>query len=441
LVLAGLIAIGTAGSAAAGPPSVQALRTVAVDPLEVDDALELVGWEIVPEALEATWPELRPAARRGLRELRTLRPATTVRLDLHWHGLDLLRQRREVELILLARSVRWSQRFPLGGEAGASQSGSEPLRTGHVLRAAYRLYVPPWAPEEPVELNLQVHYEDPARPPVRVTLGEFRVSAQIGRAVEACALAHSGRGEEARRLIRRLTAEELLPAALARCLRELEDLLEPAELARCRLSERREPEAAALLLRATLQSEASDRGVFALALAELARSAESELRVQEAEALYRWAVRQRPDLISAVVGLQRLGSAAADEAVVALRRAAPHVLSEERWMGPQGPALFRNGSARLSFEAIEGPAELEIAVHGEPAAGGWPRLRARLNGRELGQTEADSTTPRPWPLPAPLRAGSNALEVEFWNDEFRPGADRNAFLGPVTIRFRTPEGS
>ena len=110
----------------------------------------------------------------------------------------------------------------------------------------------------------------------------------------------------------------------------------------------------------------------------------------------------------------------------------------DRWSGSAGAALYSNGTASLSFVAVEGQARLELQVKGEPAAEVWPHLRSFLNGRPLAEIDVNHREPASWIFDARLRNGENTLEVEYTNDLKLAREDRNAFLGPVTIHFLQP---
>jgi hypothetical protein len=440
VALACLVWTQARASSPGGGQSDEALLALAVEPIEVDDAFELVGWEIVPPALAESWERLPRAVRRTLRELRTLQPGTNVRAELVWHALDVRRQRREVELELVQGTNLLTQRYGMDGNGANGPAPNGVPEPGHVRRVQYSLRVPPWPEQEPVELGVRVRYEDPVRPPVRVSLGLFRLSAIGGQALECCVLGQTGQAQEARRRIKRLLSDERSLGAMPGCLCGLTQLLESPDLARCRLLQRRTAEAGRELLRGALRRSTSDGPGLALALTELGLAAEREATPGAAESLYRWALDLRPGLVEPALGLKRLRSSAAAAAIEALRRAGPRILSAQHWSGSQGWTLYSNGTASMHFAAVEGWAELEIEVRGQPAEGEWPMLRARLNGGELGETVADSAQLKPWLLEGRLVDGDNVLQVEYLNDVNLADADRNAFLGDLTIRSAAGKG-
>ncbi|MDW7760883.1 MAG: O-antigen ligase family protein [Acidobacteriota bacterium] len=112
----------------------------------------------------------------------------------------------------------------------------------------------------------------------------------------------------------------------------------------------------------------------------------------------------------------------------------------ERWEGPWGSLLAGNAAARLRFRFEPGVGEgksaaLVLQMRGDRAAGIWPFALIRLNGRLIGRTFVRSADWVNVVLYPEMGPGEHLLSVEFKNNFHNPrtGADRNLYLGPLTL--------
>jgi hypothetical protein len=405
-----------------------------VEELAASAELELAGWELLPETQAPAWSRLSRAQRGRLLERRVVGPMRQMRLDVLWHVQEPLAEVPEVEVRVAHPLQELARRHAL------CEGASEPAalsRIGATLGCSYSFPVPGWTEDAPVSLSIVLRHPDALRPPDEVRLGELVLSDIEALALEACAAAASADEPAARGRFAAWLEDERGLGRMAPCLCDWPELLEAPGEARCSLLGGRSAEAAGKLARGWLAASGRPRAA-ALALAELAEHAVRGGDAPAAEALYAAALLAAPDLVTAALGLQRMGSARGTGPLAALRRSGPVLLPAARWRGRWGPALYSDGPAELRWLAVEGPARIEVAVRGTPAAGEWPRLRASLDGQLLGEHVADHEDERPWRLEGRLRGGTNVLRVEYLNDLALPEADRNAFLGEVRVEHLAP---
>lgn len=83
--------------------------------------------------------------------------------------------------------------------------------------------------------------------------------------------------------------------------------------------------------------------------------------------------------------------------------------------------------------AVSGRYTLEIVASGSPAAGVYPLVAVRIDGKEVGQVQLTGGSWRPYQLEAELVQGTHQLQVVFLNDFNQDGEDRNLMFDKVTF--------
>ena len=76
---------------------------------------------------------------------------------------------------------------------------------------------------------------------------------------------------------------------------------------------------------------------------------------------------------------------------------------------------------------------VELVASGSSAAGVYPLVAIRIDGKEIGQVQLTSGSWRPYWLEAELSAGNHNLEIAFLNDLNHNGEDRNLMLDKVVF--------
>ena len=75
-----------------------------------------------------------------------------------------------------------------------------------------------------------------------------------------------------------------------------------------------------------------------------------------------------------------------------------------------------------------GDGSVEVVACGSQAAGVFPIVEIRIDGKPVGQVQLASTAWRPYPLQLELTQGTHELALAFTNDYNRDGEDRNVML-------------
>ena len=83
--------------------------------------------------------------------------------------------------------------------------------------------------------------------------------------------------------------------------------------------------------------------------------------------------------------------------------------------------------------AASGRYSVEIVASGTPAAGVYPIVALRIDGKEVGQVELTGGAWRPYLLDVELTEGRHDLALAFTNDYNRDGEDRNLMLDQMTF--------
>ncbi|MBM3889220.1 MAG: hypothetical protein FJ388_08855, partial [Verrucomicrobia bacterium] len=100
--------------------------------------------------------------------------------------------------------------------------------------------------------------------------------------------------------------------------------------------------------------------------------------------------------------------------------------------GPDGLYMGTNGKIMATVRVAQaGAYVLSLVGDGTPAQGQFPIMEVALDGRKLGRVELASLTPAAHSLEVELPAGQHELSLEFVNDLFAGGEDRNLRLHAV----------
>lgn len=100
--------------------------------------------------------------------------------------------------------------------------------------------------------------------------------------------------------------------------------------------------------------------------------------------------------------------------------------------------LACSGCVRTEIEvAAAGRYAAEVVASGTQAAGVYPLVEVRLDGKALGQVQLNAGSWRSYRLPIGLPAGKHQLELAFVNDFNRDGEDRNLMLDRIVIAPET----
>lgn len=102
-------------------------------------------------------------------------------------------------------------------------------------------------------------------------------------------------------------------------------------------------------------------------------------------------------------------------------------------------SLACNGYVKAAVEvAATGRYTMEVTASGTKAAGVYPLVEVRIDGKLLGQVQLISGNWRPYSLPIELAAGTHELSLALVNDLNQDGEDRNLMLDKVIFYQESP---
>lgn len=100
---------------------------------------------------------------------------------------------------------------------------------------------------------------------------------------------------------------------------------------------------------------------------------------------------------------------------------------------PGGWNLWSNGSLSTTHDFAGGSTTVTVSAYGQSAAGVWPHMLVKVGDQTVGDTTVNTTSYAPYQFSYTAQAGSQALSVNFDNDYYQNGEDRNLYVASVSV--------
>ena len=95
--------------------------------------------------------------------------------------------------------------------------------------------------------------------------------------------------------------------------------------------------------------------------------------------------------------------------------------------------IWSNGYISFDYRFPVGSAELTVAARGQQGGGAWPDMTVTVNGSKVYSVTVDSASWTDYSFTLPAAAGHAEVRVNFTNDYYANGEDRNLLVDKVTI--------
>jgi hypothetical protein len=100
--------------------------------------------------------------------------------------------------------------------------------------------------------------------------------------------------------------------------------------------------------------------------------------------------------------------------------------------------IWSNGYIATNHAFTAGTTTLTVFASGSMAAGAWPNLRLTVGGTVIGNVTVNTTGYAAYPFTFAASAGTQQVRVEFTNDYYANGEDRNLLVDRIEIGCSTP---
>lgn len=97
--------------------------------------------------------------------------------------------------------------------------------------------------------------------------------------------------------------------------------------------------------------------------------------------------------------------------------------------------IWSNGYVSFDHLFAEGESQLTVTARGEQGGGTWPNMTVTVNGSQVYSTTVTSATWTDYTFSVSAVAGQAEVRVNFTNDYYGPGDDRNLIVDKVTVNF------
>lgn len=122
-----------------------------------------------------------------------------------------------------------------------------------------------------------------------------------------------------------------------------------------------------------------------------------------------------------------------EPACAAVTLQAEHMVPSTGGASPNGWNLWTNGTLSQSYSFKGGDTLIEVIAHGSLAAGVWPNMNVLVNGVVVGSATVDSATYGSYFFSIDAPIGTANLAVQFTNDYFQNGEDRNLYIDAIKV--------
>jgi hypothetical protein len=100
---------------------------------------------------------------------------------------------------------------------------------------------------------------------------------------------------------------------------------------------------------------------------------------------------------------------------------------------PGGWNLWSNGSLSTTHDFAGGDTTITVSAYGQSAAGVWPHMLVKIGDVTVGDTSVNTTSASSYEFSYTAEPGAQAVSVNFDNDYYQNGQDRNLYVDAVSI--------
>jgi|GEM_PF-1480630 len=96
--------------------------------------------------------------------------------------------------------------------------------------------------------------------------------------------------------------------------------------------------------------------------------------------------------------------------------------------------IWSNGYISFDHRFAQGPSQLTVTARGEQGGGAWPNMTVTINGSQVYSTTVSAASWTDYSFNVASMAGDAEVRINFTNDYYLNGEDRNLIVDKITVR-------